>query len=511
MVDKISVFLMAHRILLAGLFHETHTFIDGHTGLADFTLTEGENLLAKKGDGSPIAGFLEVAETSNWEVVPAVDLRTLPSACVEDAVVDFFWDKFSAVATREIGGGLDAVFLIMHGAMVSASEPDVEGEVLARLRQMQGFASLPVFVVLDLHANVTSRMAKHANALVAYQKNPHTDAHETALRAAKMLQRSLLSEVSPHTYWRRAPIIWAPPGTGTGQAPVKSLMELARMKERDDSRVWEISVTPGFSFADTLETGVSFSMVATTSEEEAQAVLRDFCREAWNRREEGVVAYPNVDEVLTSILPVKEGPIVLIEPSDNIGGGAPGDGTGVLRSLLNHQVPNSAVIINDPYSVSEAVSAGLGAKISLRIGGRGSSLDAGPVELDVEVISLSEGHFDLEDMHSHLASNRGRHIEMGPCAVVRYAGITILLTSKKTPPFDLGQWRSQGIDPESFSVIAVKAAVAHRQVYDPISTKSYFVDTAGPCSSNVFSFDYKQLLRPVWPLDSGLECPDGRV
>jgi len=95
----------------------------------------------------------------------------------------------------------------------------------------------------------------------------------------------------------------------------------------------------------------------------------------------------------------------------------------------------------------------------------------------------------------------GTHIEMGPCAIVRHAGLTILLTSRKTPPFDLGQYRSQGIEPRDFALIGVKAAVAHRQAYDPIAAASYLVDSPGPCSSNLTSFAYRRLRRPVFPLD----------
>ena len=499
------------RVLLAGFFHETHTFVEGRTVLADFTVCRGAGILAKAGDGSPVAGFLEVAQAAEWIVVPAIDLRATPSATVEDAVLDCFWEELSAVAQREAAAGLDAVFLVLHGAMVTAGEPDVEGELLTRVRRLPALAALPVFVVLDLHANVTGRMAAQANALVAYRENPHTDAHATAVRAANLLRRSLETSEVPHTHWRRAPLIWAPPATGTAEEPMRSLGAQARALERFDPAVWDVSVTPGFSFADTPETGLSFCMVTTAPAAEAQAMLATLCHEAWTRRTEGEVSYPPVNTVLKKILPVARGPVLLVEPSDNIGGGAPGDGTGVLRGLLQFDVPRAAVILNDPESVAAAVLAGIGAQVTLRLGGRGSVLDAGPVELVVEVVSHSLGRFELEDIHSHLASMGGRNVDMGACAVVRHRSITILLTSKKTPPFDLGQWRSQGIEPRDMVVIGVKAAVAHRRAYEPITVASYFVDTPGPCSSNVGSFSFRHLRRPVWPLDRELDCPEGRA
>ena len=107
-------------------------------------------------------------------------------------------------------------------------------------------------------------------------------------------------------------------------------------------------------------------------------------------------------------------------------------------------------------------------------------MSEGPVDLDVDLMSTSDGRFDLEDLNSHLASMSGVHIDMGLCATLRHDGVWILLTSRKTPPFDLGQLRSQGIVPERCTVIGVKAAVAHRRAYEPIQKASYTVTTPGP-------------------------------
>ena len=210
-----------------------------------------------------------------------------------------------------------------------------------------------------------------------------------------------------------------------------------------------------------------------------------------------------MDEVVTRLkaAPPVNGPTLLVEPSDNIGGGSPGDSTGVLRSFLRHGIERSLVIINDPLAVTALAGAAVGEKRTLAIGGRGSKLDEGPVEAEVTFVSRGDGNFTLEDRQSHLASMSGVNIVMGPCAVVRTGGTTILLTSRKTPPFDLGQLRSQGIEPRDFAFIGVKAAVAHRRAYDPITAATYYVDTPGPCTSNLASLPWRHLQRPIYPLD----------
>ena len=276
---------------------------------------------------------------------------------------------------------------------------------------------------------------------------------------------------------------------------MRSLETLARRLEQQPG-ICSASVVAGFAFADTPDTGVSFLVAGTGPDEELERGLDELCALAHEMRERGNATDPPVDEVLTSLLPPPPGLTVLVEPSDNIGGGAPGDGTGLLRAMLRHGLSNAAVAINDPEAVIALRHLNPGQRITLRIGGKGSRLDPGPLELEVELISKNSGRFTLEDKQSHLASMCGDAFDMGDCAVVRHAGITLLLTSIKTPPFDLGQWRSQGIEPTAFSFIGVKAAVAHRRAYDGIAAHMLWVDTPGPCSSNLRTFPYQHLQLP---------------
>lgn len=489
------------RILIAGLFHETHTFLDGTTGLTDFQIKRGDELLAAKGDASPLGGVTELAVELGWEIVPTVDYRAQPSAIVEDAVIESFWTSFTELAAPALAAGIDGIYLILHGAMVAQSFDDVEGEILERImRQLPGAANRPIFGVFDLHANFTPRMAALADCLIGYRENPHTDAREAGLLAARLMDRCLRTGERPITYWRHARLMWPPTGTGTANDPMLTLENMARAMETQP-QVWAANVIAGFSFADTRDTGVSFTVVTTGSEADADGMLNQLCEKAWDMRALGNTTEPPAGDVLKELFPSPDGLTVLVEPSDNIGGGAPGDGTGLLRALISWRIPNCAVCIADAEAVAQAKSIPNGQRITLSIGGKGSRLDAGPLSLEVEVLSHSNGKFELEDKQSHLASMCGDSFEMGACAVVRHKEVTILLTSVKTPPFDLGQWHSQGLEPKSFAFIGVKAAVAHRRAYDPIAAKMLWVDTAGPCSSNLLGLPFKKIQRPIYPLD----------
>ncbi len=489
------------RVLIAGLFHETHTFLDGTTGLADFEVRLGDELLASAGDASPLGGVLEAAKGFGWTILPTADFRASPSATVRDEVVETFWREFRQRAEPELARGVDGIYLVLHGAMASESLPDVEGELLARLRALPGVGRVPVFGVFDLHANFSPAMARHTNCLVAYRENPHTDGRESAVRAATMLQRCLTTGEVPHMVFEPTPIVWPPTGTGTASEPMRGLETLARRIESGGSEIWSASVIAGFSFADTPDTGVSFIVSTTGSDADARTALAELSSLALRTKELGNVTEPPVDGVLAKLVPAPPGLSVLVEPSDNIGGGAPGDGTGLLRAMLKHRLPNCAIAISDAAVVAQLAALPIGVRVTLPIGGKASRLDAGPLPLELELISLRDGHFKLEDKQSHLASMCGDAFDMGPCAVVRHGEVTILLTSRKTPPFDLGQWRSQGLEPKNFSFIGVKAAVAHRRAYDGIAARMLWVDTPGPCTSNVRSLPYRRIRRPVFPLD----------
>jgi microcystin degradation protein MlrC len=492
---------MGRKILLAGLYHETHCFVPDVTRVEDFTVLRGDELLACAGDGSTIDGFLEVAHAKEWSLVPAASYSAMPSGIVEDAVFEAFWRDFEKIARPAIAAGIDGILLSLHGAMVTRSLDDPEGELLQRTRAIPGAAALPIFGVFDLHASFTQRMAQLADCLVAYRENPHIDAREAAVRTAELLDRTLSIGRKPRMLAVQPPILWPPTGTGTANPPMSELEALARDIERAEPDIWVANVVGGFAFADVADAGVAFSAATVGDPKRAHAALERLAAKAVALRERGIVVERPVDDVLAEILPVQKGPVLLVEPSDNIGGGAPGDCTGVLRALLRNHVANAAVVINDPDAVQHLQDVEIGSTTALAVGGRASSLDPGPVTLEAQLISRSDGRFTLEDRHSHLAAMQGVNVDMGRCAVIEAAGITILLTSRKTPPFDLGQLRSQGIEPTRMSIIAIKAAVAHRRAYDPIAAASYWVLTPGPCTSDLKSLPYRRIRRPIFPLD----------
>lgn len=492
---------MSRRILLAGLYHETHTFLDEITRADATRVRRGEELLARRGDGSTVDGFLTVAARERWTVVPLLEIGAMPSGTLDHAIFEAFWLEFERSARAAMQQGVDGIWLALHGAMVTTRSRDPEGDLFARIRALPGLDKVPLFGVFDLHATFTTAMARHADCLVGYRENPHIDAFDMAAVSAELLARTLRTGVRPRMITRTLPLVWPPTGTGTAAAPMKPMETEARRIEASDPDIWAANVVGGYAFADTTDTGVSVSVVTTGSDAAAARHLDRLAAIADSHKHAGVPREWHLGAAIDDATRRGiAGPVALVEPADNIGGGSPGDCTTILREFLQRRLPGSAVIIADERAVARLSALEIGDTLRLTLGGS-SSLDPGPVDVDVSLVRRSDGKFTLEDRNSHLAAMQGIHIDMGPCATVRAGGTDILITSRKTPPFDLGQLRSQGIVPETLRFIGVKAAVAHKRAYDRITEASYWVDTPGPCPSDLTRLPYTHLRRPVFPLD----------
>ncbi|GAA5221046.1 M81 family metallopeptidase [Membranihabitans marinus] len=481
------------KIYVAGLFHETHTFLRDRTKLTDFSVSEGEQIIRENlGNKSPMDGFLQYGKEQDWDIIPGIYINAMPSGTVEESVIEFFMDRFFR-HLEEVCYDIDGIFLVLHGAMASEHCDDVEGMLLEKIKsfQAQKGISLPVVGVLDLHANVSKRMISHSDCLYCYRKNPHTDAYESSVKAADFLN-NIFQEGGVKQVFRPTSYVIPPSGLGTDNLPMKLLLQEVEKWEAIDKDLLCINVFAGYAYADIEDCGFSISICTRGDETKASQYIDDLIKLLEQNLES---AYPiefTFEEVLEEIhQSLGQGrPLLLIEASDNIGGGSPGDATGILTSCIEHNIGKVVAVINDPAEVEKCFSQGTGKNVRLSIGGKTDIYHGYPVDFEGEIIHLSNGCFELENKDSHLASLCGIQIDMGNCCVVENEKVKILLTSKKTPPMDLGQLRSQGIIPEEEAVIIVKAAVSHKQAYDPVSYKSIYIQSPGLCTSDLTQLPY---------------------
>ena len=488
------------RIAIAGFMHESNTFNPLRTDRAAFaaqSLTFGPALLDEWRDAHhEVGGFLQAAKSEGFEPVPIVMAWATPSGPVTDAVFEEVTAYLIEQIRREQPDGL---LLALHGAMVTESEHDADGEILVRLRYALGTA-FPIAVTLDLHGNLSQRMV-FPRIAVAYRTNPHVDQFECGQRAARLLVRLIRGEINPHTALAKPPFIFNIMAHNTATEPLRTFMQQARDLERLQDKVLAVSVLPGFAYADVPQMGPTVLVIADGDVELAQREADWLASQLWNARHELVANLPDAATAVALALKAERVPVVLVDTGDNVGGGSAGDGTVILSELLRQGATESVVCLYAPEEVKLCVAAGEGKEVSLTVGGKVDRLYGDSVEVKGRIRLLHDGtYIEPEVRHGGKRTNH-----MGPTALVELPGRNLLvLNTLRHPPFSLGQLTCLGIEPQRQRILVVKAAIAYKAAYAPVAGTIIEVDTPGLTAVNPTRFNYKHIRRPLYPLD----CPE---
>ena len=434
------------RVLTARFMHETNTFSQVPTDMAmirrrDFHL-DNEIPEAFRGTRSAFGATFEAADKFGWTLIHPVSANPNPSGIVTN-------DAFEQITgmildTVDMKGPIDGVLLHLHGAMVSQSHEDAEGEFLARLRHRLG-PDVPVVVTLDLHANVTQRMADNANALIAYRTYPHIDQYERAWQGAELLEPAMRGEIRPKTVIARRPMLYGLDHGRTQQGPMAELIARGEgLESRGEALV--VSICAGFSRANIHDVGPSVTVTVDDNVERGQAIAEEFMDYAWETSGFTTVKLLPVAEAVARAKQGKLGdkPLVVADYTDNPGGGGYGDATAFLKGLVEAGVESVVFhAICDPEAVRDGMRAGIGTKVTLTLGGKTDpSMGGGPLPLFGEVTCLTNGRFV-----AYGPMGGGIERNYGPSMVFRVGGIDIIVITNNGQAVDLAQFTSLGIDP----------------------------------------------------------------
>lgn len=483
------------KIGVIGMFHETNSFAPGRTERHHF-LNEwvaGTQSYRERYENTrtSMGGVIDGAKELQAELIAGAYVAATPSGMVTAEC----FEELAGEVLRSIPEGVDGLIVILHGAMVSEACRDVEGELLRRVRDRVG-RELPIAITLDLHANISPQMVEHADILIGYDTYPHVDAYERAVEATRLLGRMIRSEIRPVHAYKHSRLLVAPQAMVTHEGFMKELMEAAFELEKD-RRVLNVTVAGGFPYSDVEDAGLTF--VVTTDNDPAWAgqCAEKLCRLAQERREEfAVEGYPAEESIRQAIRLEAKGPVILIEGSDNVGGGAPGDATHLLRHLLDTPA-KSLMVICDAEAVGLALRAGVGGSFEAAVGGKSDSFHGDPVPVQGKVRLLFDGKY------RHIGSYMtGQWADMGRTAVIETRNVTLVLTEQRVAPWDPGHVASIGLNPADFDLIAVKSAVAWQTAFGSYAAGTVQVDTPGCCGFNLRHFTYQYLQRPIYPLDS---------
>lgn len=497
------------KFIIAQLQHETNTFSPVPTPWESFGGHGGPPLgrdayLAMKDTRLPMAAFIHLAEQAGAEIVTPFAAWANPSGPVDGKA----YDRFCETLCEEIAKGCDAIFLDLHGAMVVADRTDDgEGTLLEKIRSIA--PAVPVAVSLDLHANVTDAMVRNATVIAGYKTYPHVDQYEAGHLAGSILLRALRGEVKPVMAWGNRPLLAHTLRQNTNEGPNKAYTDAARRAEEDDGLL-AASAFGGFQQADIHDAGVSAVVVADGDLRRAREACDRILDVAWERREDFIYRGEPLDTALARARRMADemgGPILLLDHADNCASGANQDTMFVLREALRQGMTDIAVgPTRDPEAVQRMIDAGVGATVTLDVGGKmdmpAIGLKGEPLRLTGVVRAITDGEYTVTGPQF-----TGMRCYMGRTAVLDTGAAEIVVIERNQEPWDRAVFTSVGIDPSRKRFLLLKSRMYFRPVFLPIARGMVFCDAPGVGSSDWTAFEYRKLRRPIYPLD---EFPEHR-
>ncbi len=490
------------RIVTGTFSHETNTFSNIPTTMEEFAkqgVIHGEEIPRRfRGTNSIEAAFLEASEQFGFELLWTVYGSAIPGGLVSQEAYEYFSGHL--LEGIQAAGAIDGVLLHLHGAMVTEEVDDGEGQVLAAVRQLVG-PDIPIVTTLDLHANLTPRIIQNCNALTGYDTYPHVDMYERAFEAATILVRIIRGEIQPVMALEQPPLITPLQSqVTTRETPMKRIIDLVHTLE-EEPRVISIAAFAGFPFADIAPTGFS-SVVVTDGDQDLAARLAKQVTDAAVAERQNWIVHPTPpEEAVRRAMAAERGPVILADIADSGAGGTAGDATVTFKTLLDLGARNAAVCsISDQEAIDICLAAGVGAEVSMLVGGKRDNLHGDPVPITGKVRLIHEGSFVREG-----PMNRGVVQTVGRCVVVEIGGqggIELMLTEHRAHPNDLRYFRAFGIEPTQRQMLVLKSAAHYRAAFDPIATETIEVDAPGITSPRLERYPYKNIRRPIYPLDN---------
>ncbi len=493
------------RFVIAMMKHETNTFSPIATPWARFedwgTHFNDDACRAYEGTGMPMGAYLEIAREAGAEIVTPIAAEAMPSGPVSADAEAFMSDAICDA----VSAGCDAAFLDLHGAMVSESTLDGEGALLERIRSIA--PDLPIAVTCDLHCNLTRRMVDNCTALIGYKTYPHTDMYDVGRQVGGVLTASLRGEIEPVMAWGNRPILAQTLRQGTDEEPMRSLIAMARCAEEDGALA--ATVFGGFPMADMPEAGVSAVVVTDGDRARAAGVCEEMLDAAWARRESFVYRGEPLSDAVARAkrlgLELRahgwSGPVLLLDHADNCGSGGTQDDMTVIAEVLRQGLDRVAVAaVWDPDAVRCMRTAGLNAEITLELGGRTDMPSIGgtgsPLTVSGCVSALTDGTWIVEGpMYT------GVEVSMGPTAVLDTGKMEIVIVSRHHEPWDVGVFTNVGIEPAERTYLLLKSRIHYRAGFGDMARATVTCDGRGVTTSDNSILDYKNVRRPIYPLD----------
>lgn len=481
------------RVAIAGIVHETNTYCKQPTFANEFYQLRGKRMLETRGQESDVGGAIDTCERLAIEPVPLLYAAAQPSGTIEFATYDAF--KQEILDGLVSNGDIDGVMLCLHGAGVVEGIQDLEGD-LARAVRVQMGEAVPIVASFDLHGNITQDMADALDGVFACHHYPHIDLHERAAEAVALIQRMLEENFRPVTHVSSAPMLipFATTFIGAGKAKLVQIL-LAE----EEQGVIDVSWFHGFPYTDIVHVGTSVAVTTEGDREQARRIGESLVEGLWADRETFRAQSLSADEAVVEARREAEKttrPVIIHETSDNCGGGAPGDGTHLLRAMLEAKLDNACFgFLVDPEVAGLCHEAGVGARLTVSLGGKYDDLHGAPLELTGYVKSLHDGRVTMRAMF------KGSPLNLGPMARLVVDGMDVIVASRRSQTFDIEPFLAVGIDVMKYDYVALKSSAHFRAGFQELAGAIVTADPPGLTTLKLEVFPREHAPGPLWPVD----------
>jgi microcystin degradation protein MlrC len=493
---------MSYRIAIAEISHESNTFCTDATKVEAFKQymwLQGDEIVREHaGNRTYLGGMLESAGDPGISPLPVFATTAEPSGIISAGAYEEMVGTLLAGLERAMP--LAAVCLALHGAGVVEGIDDLEGAVLSAVRELVG-PRVPIVATLDLHGNVTEKMVDVADGLFGVNLYPHTDSFDRGSEAMTFLHRLLRGEIAPAMHLERLPMLM--PLSSTDVDPARRLNSLCWDWEQRPGML-DCTIFHGFPYTDVPVVGTSVLAITNGDAAAAHQAATAVAAAVWDAREEFRPRPIDAAQAIAEAQRIDDGLVVVNDASDNPGGGAPGDGTHLLRAMLTCNLQDACYgFIYDPETAQQAARSGVGTTIGVRLGGKTDALHGRPIEAPAYVKAVTDGRFRLTT-----PMGRGMRVDLGLMARLRIGRVDVLVSSQRRQVLDDEVFLLHGIDVRRYRIVGVKSSIHFRAGFAHLARVMIAADTPGATTARLERFQFQRIRRPMWPLDAAAVYPD---
>lgn len=479
------------RIAITGLGIESSTFSPAKTTREAFHALYGPDVFS-------YFPFL-AADSSirkQAEYFPAVKGHALPGGIVTKEA----YESLMSETLERLQENLpyDGLFFDIHGAMSVEGLDDPEGDMITRIRDVVGYECV-ISTCMDLHGNVSEKLASNTDLITCYRMAPHEDAFESKRRALTNLLQRLQSGKGKPAYkaWIPVPILLPGEKTSTRIEPGKSLYAqvapIAKQEGIVDAAIWV-----GYPWADEPR---NHAVVMVTGDDEAKVKTsaERLATRFWEARDEFEFVAPTkpFETAFQMAIESDKKPFLLSDMGDNPTAGGAGDVTWTLNELLKadefKKKGDKTLIyasIPGPKLVEQALQVGIGQEVEAYVGAEVDDRYAPPVLLTGKVASIRQG-----DKHAEVE------------VVVEVGRISVIVTKKRKPYHYEKDFTQLGLDPRETDIVVVKIGYLVPELYD-MRGDWVMALTPGGVDQDLERLDYKRIKRPMFPMDQNMDDVD---